>query len=313
MKHLFSKLEGETASIHIIDDNIDSSFRSIHMVDESIDRSLRSLPETGTEGNEVRPKPIFRRANSLNSIIVLDAKNEEYKVSEVYDYYDGDSCSRKVHNQNLSVDDGPKKNENKTQLSARMERHRHTRWDASPSTCRDSFQSTSTATTASLHNSFDTLALDDLDADEDSINPTRDRDHTAKTANTRGKIDDHSDDARDRRFQKKKKISASRFLIDKAIAISSGGKSCESRKSNRSRWSKKSHDTVASRGFNDDRFPLKSNSMHHPPSVPQRRCSIDDMEIPIASLEDLLTTGTRNEVPGCLRDLPYFNCDTHTM
>jgi len=304
MEHLLSKLEGDTGSIHIVDDNIDSS--------------LRSLPEAAAYVN--KHMPIFRRSNSLNNVIVLDAKNKDYQVSDFY--YADDSPSEETHHQQLSTHEEFETDNNEKQLSARMERHRKSRWDASPvpssesayPNCRNSFQSTSTATTTSLHHSFDSLTLDtseDFDVD-DNDDPPRNRDDTKKTTNSSKVTYDCDYKSRDRRSLAKSMGSAHRYLINKAIAISTGDKVCDIRKGSRRRRRKNtSKKTIASGRFDVD-TTSSLGSMNNPPSVPQRRCSIDDIQIPTASLEGLLAPGVRKEVPGCLRDLPYFNCKTHT-
>jgi len=300
LEHLLSKLEGDSGSIHIVDDNIDSS--------------LRSLPEAATYTN--KPLPIFRRSNSLNNIIVVDGNNNDCQVSDFY--YADYSPSTETNHQQLPTHEEFETDNNENQLSARMERHRMSRWDASPvpssesayPNCRTSFQSTSTATTTSLHHSFDSLTLDtseDFDVD-DNDDPPRNRDDTKKTTNTSKGTYDCDYKSRDRRSLAKSMGSAHRYLINKAIAISTGDRMRDIRRGSRSTRKK---NTIASGRFDVD--PTSSlGSMNNPPSVPKRRCSIDDIEIPTASLEGLLAPGMRKDVPGCLRDLPYFNCKTHT-
>jgi len=305
LKHLLEKLEGESPSIHIVDDNIDSSFRS--------------LPERGAVP---RPRPICQRANSLNSVIVVNTKNKDYQVSNVYDYYVDGSRSKNMQNQQLPGNEEMEKNASKSNLSARMERHRQSRWDASPNSSFSgslhSFGSSHTATTTALHTSFGSLEIYSDDEDENDDLP-RDRDATKKTTNTSERDSNRDDPERDRRLVTESAASSHRFLINKAIAISTGDTISDSRKNFRTR-TKERNGTISSRRLNVDRPHLNLDATCFPPKVPKRRCSIDDIEIPLSSIVGrpspiLLNDRTSPEfgVPGCLRDLPYFTCDTHSI
>ena len=291
------------------DDLADSDSAEFQIVDDNYNNSISSLPVNFNDSNSTLPvnfnnnsfsnlhehrkrrnrrRRRVRRNVSTNSI----SSNENNDLSE--------TSSENLHsplNKNAAT------NQNKTQLSERMERHRKSRWAAAPfmkyrhspppptRKSRGAISISSINTIPGLPESepqSSEVALKTIDNDE------RDCHDHKQSIPPSSAIDYLTDDSKEPHSS----------VIDQAIAISSGRKNRSMRK----------------------RVPSKFDSLSTPPSVPIRRLSGDHIKLlktiqkdpalvdkafqPIEkdpAMVDKVPKAAIN-FPTMLRKLPYIKC-----
>lgn len=285
--------ESDSAIINIVDDNFDSS--------------IRSLPEAKVVVEGMRN---VRRTNSLNSTVVVDnATNKK----DCDDHFENDGCledshSRRKRRQRLSENKNTTYNKSSVQLSARMEKHRHSRWEASPSS--SSQQSLFLVTrgqvrsnTTALHNSLDLGMIPNLTMEEEpqweaiTIGDRAIEDREAITAHAtiydRKRI---SSSSSSNQFLDDAVTTSHQLVMNKALPISIGVPACTNTRT--------TNYGTTSQIFKRN-LPSKLDSICSPPLVPVRRRSIDEYE-------NESPFSAKFEVPRLLRELPY-NKSPHSV
>jgi len=310
LKNLLNDLgESNSSRIHIVDDNFNSSQSSL----------------TDQEGNEYRKRPSIKRAYSMDTSLFLDSEFNDCHASEIYYTSPENKDTNYIRN--------------RKELSARMERHRLSRWDASPSpkslvtptARRRSFRTLSSSSTKAL---LERLASTTISTPERALKkpqvnnePLREYDNNKmKTTSDPATISkDDNVCMKNATFDRERTCSYNDFLtggmdlsnqliINKALAISdwkmkSGMMPCMNSDMKRN---KKKTRTTCRRLAGGRRS--KVDSMHAPPHVPIRRKSIDDIVAESASFRlKERSRSSKIEMPNSLRELPYFSCSTQTI
>jgi hypothetical protein len=271
----------------------------IHIVDDQFDSSIRSLPEAKVAIEGMRN---VRRTKSFNSTVVV---NDDTNKKDCHDYFENNGC---LEDSQLPENTNTTYNANRVQLSARMEKHRYSRWEASP--LSSSQQSISPVPTgkvrskfSSLHNSLDLEMIPDLTIEEEpqleaitivdraiedceTIKATRDHQDDYATISDRKRISSLSSS---HRFRDDGMTTSHQLVVNKALAISMGEPACKNTRT-------KINGTTSQRIKRN--LPSKLDSMFSPPLVPVRRRSIDryENEFPVSA---------SFEVPRLLLELPY--------
>lgn len=281
----------------------------MHIVDDNFDSSMSSLSEALEIVNGRRSA---RRTNSLNSAVVVDnATNNDDRTYFANDGFPEDSHSRRERGQRLPANKNTNNNTNRVELSARMEVHRQTRWEASTSSSQQSKPPVrSGSNTTALRNSLDLRMIPDLTREKtqrEATTTTRQYiddhaiEHWKAITATRDNIDDHAS------IYDRKRISSSslsnqflndcasashQLVMNKALAISVVVPACTTTRTTKN--------GSTSQQVKWD-FPSKLESMSSLPLVPIRRRSIDiyELEFPLSA---------KFEVPILLRELPYHMC-----
>lgn len=304
--------ESDSSRIHIVDDNHNSSLSSLTI-----------------EGNEYRKRPSIERARSMDISIFND-----YQASSVSQLSPENKDTRYIPNRKL--------------LSARMEKHRLSRWDASPPpkswatpTARgSSFRTLSGSTTIPLHEGLSSTAIGTSESVlnkpqvksvrgilRDNIEPLRVHDdNKAKTnSNSATSLKDDDIGMKNATFDLDPACSYRDFLagdmdltnqliINKALAISDWKiKPREIQDINRDVITNKGKTKPTCLRLKGGRRS-KVDSLYAPPPAPIRKESMED--IAGASASFLLTDrrrSTKVEMPNSLLELPYFNCSTHSL
>lgn len=330
---------------HLLNDFAESDSTNVNIVDDNYS-SLSSLPEPGNFSKRLRSRPSVRRASSLNSATVKNRRDPA-----ACDHRPKGSKVRKGRRRQLPGSTNATSDRHMKQLSARMERHRRSRWDASPCSSptlpspRSEFQYSPAPKNKALHprlHSKKKISLLDITKHERrSISPLKDFFDDHRIDDRKGSSRSLSDDV----------AISHQMVIKKALAISKGdmevsfhdsysSHSTRSTVSTRSSHSSRSphstrstlgtrtrspHSTrsrtrkndVPSRRVNATRLS-RSDSMSFLPPVPKRRSSIDECEVPITERlsnlpEERVSTDSRFQVPSSLRELPYFQMSTQTV
>lgn len=305
LKNLLNDLgENDSSRIHIVDDNFNSSQSSL----------------SDQEGNEYRKRPSIKRAYSMDTSLIVDSKFNDCHASDIH--------HMSWENKDINYI------RNRKELSTRMEKHRLSRWDESPSpksrvtptARRTSFRTLSSSSTISL---LESLASTTIGTPERALNkpqvnnePLREYDDN-KMKTTSDRATTSKDDnvcMKNATFDRERTCSyrnmdlSNQIIINKALAISdwkmkSGMMQCMNSDMKRN----KNKTKTACRRLEGGRR-WKVNSMHAPPHVPIRRKSIDDIMAESASfLLKERSRSTRVEMPDSLRELPYFSCSTYTI
>lgn len=316
LKNLLNDLgESDSSRIHIVDDNFNSS-QSI-LIDQ--------------EGNEHRKRPSIQRAYSMDTSLIADSKFNDCDASDVY------HLSPENNDTNYIL--------NRKQLSARMERHRLSRWNASPSpkawvtptTRRSSFRTLSGSSTIELLESLASTTIDTPEralnkpqvktvrgVDEEDNEPLREYDDNKMktTSDTATTSKDDNVCMKNATFDRERTCSYRDFLnggmdlsnqqiIFKASdwKMKSGEMQCMNNDMKRNKNKTKTTGRRLERGRRS-----KVDSMHAPPHVPIRRKSIDDIEAELASfILKERSPKAKVKLPSSLLELPYFSYSNHSV
>lgn len=249
---------------HLLNDFAESDSTNVNIVDDNYS-SLSSLPEPGTFSKRLRSRPSVRRASSLNSAIVKNRRDPS-------DHRPKGSKARKGRRRQLPGNTNVNSDRHMKQLSARMERHRRSRWDASPCSTpsipspRNEFQYSPSSKNKALHPRLHSKKISLLDItkhERRSISPLKDFFDDHRIDDREGSSRSLSDDV----------AISHQMVIRKALAISNGDMevsfhdSCSSHSTRSTVSTRSSH---SSRSTISTRSPHRTRSPHSTTRSPHR-------------------------------------------